>query len=136
VEQIFAEAMGELMSAVGDLGREHPTEDWVRFFEHIAGYDRLYRVLLGSKGSPWLAGKMRAALVDLVKARGQSPHGPDAATHMAHAFSDEFVPDMVAALLVEAITWWLDHGRPYSPKAMATRAALLASALICEASTW
>src|SRR5258708_1680181 len=52
VEQIFEEAMSALLGAVGDLGREHPPEIWVKFFEHIAEYERLYRALLGRKGSP------------------------------------------------------------------------------------
>ena len=39
VDQIFAEAMRALLAAVGDLGREHPPEIWVTFFEHIADYD-------------------------------------------------------------------------------------------------
>ncbi len=78
VEQIFEEAMGALLSAVGDLGREHPPEIWVKFFEHIAEYERLYRALLGRKGSSWFVRKMRASLADLVKLLGQVPHGADA----------------------------------------------------------
>src|SRR6266699_640039 len=53
VEQIFEEAMSALLGAIGELGREHPAESWVTFFEHIAEYERLYRALLGSSGSPW-----------------------------------------------------------------------------------
>jgi AcrR family transcriptional regulator len=136
VEQIFEEAMSALLNAVGDLGQEHPAEIWVTFFEHIASYDRLYRALLSSKGSPWFVRKMRAALSGLVKERGRLPHGPDASAHSVHTFSDELVPDLVSAMFVEAITWWLEHGRPYTPKEMATKAALLASALFKEASTW
>lgn len=136
VEQIFDEAMSSLLDAVGGLGQEHPAQIWVAFFEHIAAYARLYRALLGSKGSPWFMRKMRAALSDLVKERGRLPHGPDASTHPTHVFSDEFVPDIASALFVETITWWLEHGQPYTPKEMATRAALLASALFKEASTW
>src|SRR5215467_11932880 len=49
VEQIFEEAMSTLLSAIGELGRDHPAEIWVTFFEHIAQYERLYRSLLGSK---------------------------------------------------------------------------------------
>ncbi|HAT46810.1 MAG TPA: TetR/AcrR family transcriptional regulator, partial [Ktedonobacter sp.] len=60
VEQIFEEAMSALLNAVGDLGLEHPPEIWVTFFEHIAQYERLYRALLGRKGSPWFVRKMRA----------------------------------------------------------------------------
>jgi AcrR family transcriptional regulator len=136
VEQIFEEAMNALLNAVGDLGREHPAEVWVKFFEHIAEYERLYRALLGQRGSPWFVRKMRASLADLVKERGRLPHGPDASTHPAHTFSDEFVPDLVSAMFVEAITWWLEQGKPYTPKEIATRSALLASALFKEASTW
>src|SRR5258706_12589554 len=73
VEQIFEEAMSALLNAVGDLGPDHPAEVWVTFFEHIAQYDRLYRALLGRKGSPWFIRKMRASLAGLVKERGHLP---------------------------------------------------------------
>ena len=136
VDQIFAEAMSALLAAVGDLGREHPPEIWVAFFEHIAEYERLYRALLGKKGSPWFVRKMRAALAGLIKERGQLPHGSNAADQSVHTFSDTFVPDLVSAMFVEAITWWLEQGRPYTPREIATRSALLASALFKEASTW
>ena len=136
VEQIFEEAMSALLNAVGDLGREHPAEIWIQFFEHIAQYERLYRALLGSKGSPWFGRKMRASLTDLVKERGRLPHGPDASARPVHVFSDELVPDPVSTVFVEAITWWLEQGRPYTAKEIATRTALLATALFKEASTW
>jgi hypothetical protein len=121
---------------VGELGQEHPAEVWVKFFEHIAQYDWLYRALLGSKGSPWFVRKMRARLSDLIKERGRLPHGPDANWLPVHTFSDEFVPDLVPAMFVEAITWWLEQGKPYPPREIATRTARLSSALFREASTW
>src|SRR5512146_682826 len=62
VEQIFAEAMQTLFQDVASPGSEHPPQVWVRFFEHIAEYERLYRALLGRKGSPWFVMKMRASL--------------------------------------------------------------------------
>jgi AcrR family transcriptional regulator len=136
VEQIFEEAMSGLLAAIGDLGRDHPAEIWVMFFEHIAAYERLYRALLGKKGSPWFVWKMRAALASLVKERGQLPHGPNASNGPVHSFSDAFVPDLVSALFVEAITWWLEQERPYTPREIATRSALLAAALFKEASSW
>jgi AcrR family transcriptional regulator len=136
VEQIFEEAMSTLLAAVGDLGREHPPEIWVRFFEHIAQYERLYRALLGRKGSPWFVWRMRAALAALLKERGQLPHGPNTSDRALHRFSDSFVPDLVSALFVEVIAWWLEHERPYTPREIATRSALLAQALFKEASGW
>ena len=139
VEQIFAEAMSALQSAVGELGQEHPAEVWVRFFEHIADYERLYRALLGSKGSPWVERKMRTSLAGLVGELGKVPHGRNVSTRSnppIHSFSDGLVPDLVATMFVEAITWWLEQGRPYTPREIATRTALLAAALFKEASTW
>src|SRR5215216_2273321 len=67
VEQIFAEAMEALFNAVSEPSTEHPPQTWVRFFEHIAEYERLYRALLGRKGSAWFVLKMRASLLDLHK---------------------------------------------------------------------
>ncbi len=136
VEQIFEEAMSALFSAVGELGTEHPAGVWVTFFEHIATYERLYRALLGSKGNPWFVRKMRTALSDLIEERGRFPHGPNASEHSAHTFADGFVPDLVSTLFVEAITWWLEQGRPYTPREIATRTALLAAALFKEGITW
>lgn len=133
VEQIFEEAMSALLGAIADLGQEHPADIWVKFFEHIAQYDRLYRALLGKKGSPWFVRKMRLDLAGLIQERGALPHGQNPSTH---AFSDAFVPELVSAMFVEAIIWWLEQERPYTPREMATRTALLASAVFQEASTW
>lgn len=138
VEQIFEEALSTLFEAIGELGQQHPAEVWVRFFEHIAQYDRLYRVLLGKKGSPWFVQKMRLRLAELIQGRGslELGHMSVHATHLAHVSADSFVPDLVAAMFVEAITWWLEQGKPYPPKAIATKTALLAAALFKEASLW
>jgi AcrR family transcriptional regulator len=136
VEQIFDEAMDDLLGAVGDLGQEHPAGIWVTFFEHIAQYERLYRALLGKNGSPWFVMKMRASLAGLIKERGHLPHGPQASAHPAHIFQDEFMPDLVSTMLVETITWWLENQRPYPPKEIATRSSLLAAAVFKEAGSW
>lgn len=141
VEQIFEEAMSTLFNAIGEFGREHPADVWIRFFEQITQYDRLYRALLGKKGSPWFVQKMRARLAELIKEHGslEDPHSPIMSAyvpHPAHPFSDMFVPDLVATMIVEAISWWLEQGQPYTPKELATKTALLASAVFREASTW
>lgn len=136
VEHVFEEAMSALLNAVEDLGIEHPSKIWVTFFEHIAHYERLYRALLGSQGSPWFVRKMRASLAGLIKERGHLPHNPNAPDSPMHTFSDAFVPDLVATMFVEIITWWLEQGRPYSPKEVARRSSLLAAAVFKEVSTW
>jgi len=137
VEQIFAEAMQALFNAVSESGTAHSAEIWVRFFEHIAEYERLYRALLGRKGSPWFVLKMRASLIDLIKEFGRmSPQWQPASAPPIYPTSDEFIPDLIATMLVEIITWWLEQGKPYPPEEIARRSVLLAGAIFKETSTW
>src|SRR5579872_3528901 len=50
VEQIFEEIRSTLQGTVATMESEqHPPQIWVKFFEHIAEYERLYRALLGSR---------------------------------------------------------------------------------------
>lgn len=136
VEQIFGEAMQALFNAVSETGTEHPPEIWVRFFEHIAEYERLYRALLGRKGSPWFVLKMRESLVNLAKEYEHFHLWHPSVDRPVYPASDEFVINLVSTMFVEAITWWLDQGRPYPPQEIAKRCALLVSAIFKETSTW
>lgn len=133
VEQIFAEAMQALFNVLSIPDTIHSAQTWERFFEHIAEYERLYRALLGRKGSPWFVMKMRVSLVSLVKefARLATPTGVP-----LYPTSDEFVPDLVATMFVEAITWWLEQGRPYSTQEITRRCIALSFAIFKETSTW
>ena len=133
VEQIYAEAMQALFNAISEPASTHSPQTFERFFEHIAQYERLYRALLGRKGSPWFVVKMRASLVNLVKEFGRS--AMPAALPLYPA-SDELVPDLVATLFVEAITWWLEQGRPYTTQEITRRCVLLSFAIFKETSTW
>lgn len=121
VELIFEEAMQTLLRAVGEVGTEHPPEVWVKLFEHIAEYERLYRVLLGGKGSPWFVMKMRASLANMVKAHEPTSSRLPIADH--RMFADRYIPALLSALYVETITRWLEQGRHYSPREIATRSA-------------
>ncbi len=135
VEQIYAEATQALFDAVSEPATEHPPKIWVRFFEHIAEYERLYRALLGRKGSPWFVLKMRASLVELVKQFEQVPF-VQALKRPGAAWSEEFARDLIATLFVESITWWLEQGRPYTPQEMAGRSGSLAFAIFRETNGW
>lgn len=136
VEQIFTEAMQALFNAISEPITEHPPLIWVKFFEHIAEYERLYRALLGRKGSPWFVLKMRASLVDLLKEYTRLPFFQPPADRPNPATSDEFVLDLIATMMVEAITWWLEQGRPYTTQEITRRCVFLASAVFKETSTW
>ena len=137
VEQIFDEVMSTLRGAMAHSALdEHPPQAWVTFFEHIAAYERLYRALLGRQGSPWFVRKMRASLADLVKEHERILGAVTSSDWPSLTFSDTFVPDLASAMLVEAIVWWLEHGRPYTATEIASRCARLASALFKEVSAW
>lgn len=137
VEQIFEEIRSTLQGTVATMGSEqHPPQVWVKFFEHIAEYERLYRALIGSKGSPWFGRKMRTSLAELVKEHERVPDSPQTADWPALTFTDTFIPDLASAMLVEAIIWWLEQGMPYTPQEIAIRCARLASALFREVHTW
>lgn len=134
VERIFEEAMHTLMSALGNFGPERPPRQWVNLFEHVAEYERLYRALLGEKGSPWFAMKMRVSLAELVKEHALVPNKQPIVDRKV--FVDGFVPTLLASLFVDAITWWLKQGRPYSPREMAWYCSQLAASIFQEAGTW
>jgi AcrR family transcriptional regulator len=126
VEQIFDEAMARLRGTIG--GDERPALDrWISFFEHLDAYHRMYRALLGRKGSPWFADRMRASLTDMV-----APHFPPPKT----TATPGLVPAVLASMFAASITWWLEHDRPIPPREIATRSASLAAAIITEANTW
>ena len=133
VEQIYMDATQVLFDTVIESGTAHPPQIWVKFFEHIAEYDRLYRALLGRKGSPWFVLKMRTSLVDLVE---RLTNGPNAVDPVISPPFDGFVANLVATMLVEAITWWLEQGKPYPPQEIAWRCAQLAAAIFKESSAW
>ncbi len=136
VERVFAEATEALFEVVVEGGAEHPPQVWVRFFEHIAEYQRLYRALLGRKGSPWFVLKMRALLLSLLKEYERLPAWQPTPHQSLYPTTDDFVPNLIATMVVEAITWWLEQGMPYTPQEMTNRCVLLASAIFKETSTW
>jgi AcrR family transcriptional regulator len=135
VEQIYAEATKALFDAISEPTTEHPPRIWVRFFEHIAEYERLYCALLGHKGSPWFVLKMRASLLELVKQYEQVPF-VKSLKRPGTALTEEYARDVIAAMFVESITWWLERGRPFTAQEMARRSGSLAFAIFKETNAW
>jgi len=117
VEQIFDEAMAE-MTAVSEDDTRSPGRRFADFLTHIDAYHRLYGALLGRKGSPWFADRMRSALAAM-----SSAHLPD---HNA----DALVPSVISAMFVQSIVWWLEHDRPCPPHELAEQSSRLIRAAI------
>ena len=95
VEKIFEEAMDTLQREMDLRGNtvvgEYTSEPWmalldrevqmertpdplVRLFDHFATYKRLYRALLGPKGSSWFQTKIRAKSLSKQHVRQREPH--------------------------------------------------------------
>ncbi|MGP4112066.1 TetR/AcrR family transcriptional regulator [Streptomyces sp. 4N509B] len=126
VEQIFDEAMARLEDSMGADGRP-PLERWSAFFEHLDAYHRMYGALLGRRGSPWFAQRMRAALADMV-----APHFPPPRDESTPGL----LPTVLSSMFAASITWWLENDRPLPPREVALRSADLAAAVIARANGW
>ncbi len=133
VEQIFDEAIHDLVGAMEDGDEREVEERWISFFEHISKYHRLYGALLGRTGSPWFANRMRSIMADMVKQH--LPKDP-AADGSNPSEATDLVPTLVSAMFVQAITWWLESNRPSTPAQIADQSAKLAMAILTEANSW
>lgn len=119
VEEIFQDVIAELSVEVGPAGRVSAGEriaGWERLFEHVGGHHRLYAALLGRRGDPWFAARLRERCVELARDRLRTVHDDDAGRDAA---SDDLQLVLAADLVLGAITWWLEHRRPRSPREMA-----------------
>jgi AcrR family transcriptional regulator len=117
VEQVFDEAMAEMTSAAEGDNRSSG-ERFAGFFTHIGAYHRLYGALLGRKGSPWFADRMRSTFAAMT------------AGHFPGGDAGGLAPSVIAAMFVQSILWWLEHDRPCPPEEMAARTARLVRAVI------
>ena len=122
VEQIYDEAMSALLGTVDD--DTPPPDRWAAFLDHIDTYHRFYAALLGRKGSPWFADRMRATLSAMVTEHLPSPAGDPAAP---------LIPTVLGAMFTQSITWWLENDRPIPAREIAATSARLAGAVIREA---
>ncbi len=113
-------------------------EAYVMIFEHFAQYERFYRALLGKRGSAWFVTKMRTYLAEVMGERLQALAYALSCKRIARSgvFADGFVPALLAAQLVDVITWWLDQERPYTPEQIATRCYRLMCSTLKEVSRW
>ena len=159
VEKIFEEAMDTLQREMDLRGNtvvgEYTSEPWmalldrevqmertpdpfVRLFDHFATYERLYRALLGPKGSSWFQTKLRAFLADVLKERtqGLNVFPNSKSVKESHMMVSGVVFPLLAGMLIDTITWWLEHGRPVPPRSIATFCFRLILANLREVSQW
>lgn len=113
-----------------------PPEPWVRLFEHVAEHERLYRALLGKKGSSWFGTKMRTYLAEVISERLQVIQLNTKRLADHRMVVDGFVAALLAGALLDGTIWWLEQGRPSSPSQAATYCSRLIYVIIKEAIRW
>ncbi|GHO47776.1 TetR/AcrR family transcriptional regulator [Ktedonospora formicarum] len=111
---------------------------YVTLFEHVAEYERLYRALLGKRGSTWFVINLRAYLARMIEERLQAllKGLVRQQKNSLHVFEDGFVPTQIASLLVDTITWWLEEERPYSPRQLAIYYTHMMCAILKDVPAW
>ena len=92
---------------------------WSAFFEHIARHVRLYRVMLGKRGSSWFTVQMRDYFAQAFRSRARflSTSGLRI-TNDPNAAPTEFVIISLAHWLVGMVAWWIENGMTPSPQQM------------------
>jgi AcrR family transcriptional regulator len=158
-EEIMNTVIGELdlvrQGALDHFDRQPQLDSWSRFFEqaervlpvpepivkyfdHVLEYESLYHALLGGKGSSWFVMKMRVQLThiaskdlqELATALGQK------SLTTCSAYADGLVPALIAAQVIDSTTWWLEHGKPYSPRQMATFCYRVMCSILKDVPKW
>jgi AcrR family transcriptional regulator len=129
VEEIFQEAIDRMRRDLKPPSEEalnaalqDPPQRLVKLFEHFAEHKHLYRSLLGGNGSAWFTTRMRDQFTEFLEQREQILHQPRVKKHENEEIG---MPRMVrltlaSNLLLSTITWWLESGKEYSPKQMAS----------------
>ncbi len=129
VEEIFQEAIERMRQDLDPPGEValnidplNPPQRWVRLFEHFEEHKNLYRALLGSNGSSWFTARMRDQISDLIEQREQLR---DQIPTVQRQAPETGIPRKAAirlasTLLISTVTWWLENGKQYSPKQMAS----------------
>jgi AcrR family transcriptional regulator len=130
---------GAWVELFGQVAESQPTPDaWVMIFEHFEQYERLYRALLGKRGSTWFVTKMREYMAEVLKERLLALAYAINHKRIAESrvFADGFVPALIASQLIDAISWWLEQNRPYPAQQIAAYCYRIMCSTLREVSGW
>ncbi len=129
LEHIFQEAISQFGTGLGPPGQvakainpEDPPERWVQLFEHFAEHERLYRPLLGGKGSSWFVTKMRDYFISLLDEREQqrAQLPPFRGQTFKSKMPRKVAMTLISNMLISTVAWWLESRRQYSARQMAS----------------
>ena len=127
VARIFEETTSRLVENKQSFSKEldpnlmeNPPEIWVRLFEHVAEYSRLYRAMLGKNGSVWFADRMREHIIKLFLEQRRLWEKQWKPGHQLNAIMPPELPvTQLSHVLIGTIVWWLESEKSYTPKQMA-----------------
>lgn len=105
---------------------------WSALFEHLARHARLYRVMLGKRGSSWFTAQVRSSFAEAIRSRAKilAKLGLSVrATDDPNVAPLEFVIMCLANWFVGVLSWWMENGMLYSPQQMARWSARTAYAI-------
>jgi AcrR family transcriptional regulator len=115
---------------------ESAIEPWAGFFEQVGKDERLYRMLLGGRGSAWFGNKVRTYLAEVLRERLRTLQINGKRLEDSRLVAEGFVPTVLASLLVDILIWWLERGRSYTPRQAATYCSRLTLSILKETAGW
>jgi len=124
MDVIFNDLISKITPLTGENFRtDIPPEGMTLVYQYIADNAKLYRIVLGDKGLPFLVNRFRKYLTDLTIQRFQML----ATEENKERISLEVVAHYVAGSIIGLITWWLENDMPISPQDFAHQTLLLTS---------
>jgi AcrR family transcriptional regulator len=103
---------------------EKPPAGLVRMLEHVQAHADFYRVMLGRRGDPEFAHRIRGYIEKRMRASLPAMMGQD----QAYSPAFDLCLRYISSAGVGAIEWWLENDLPYSPGQMASLAVRLSLA--------
>lgn len=95
----------------GSADAQQPFGFSLALFEHAAGYQEMFRALVGKRAGAVVLERMRALLSDLVRQEMLSKPG---STAMADVPEGARIQHVVGSLM-SMLSWWLDEEKTWTP---------------------
>ena len=103
---------------------EKPPAGLVRMLEHVQAHADFYRAMLGKRGDPEFAHRIRGYIEKRMRASTAAMTGQD----QVNSPSFDLCLRYLSSAGVGAIEWWLENDLPYSPAQMASLAVRVSMA--------
>jgi AcrR family transcriptional regulator len=100
-----------------------PPAGLVRMLEHVQNHADFYRVMLGKKGVPGFAHRIRIYIERRTRASLSTMMTPD----QLKSPSIDLCLKYISSASVGAMEWWLENDKSYTPEQMATLAVQLST---------